>query len=66
MALIGRLNPACSVLRGLLMMAEIAPDLISFLAISLASLASMGLFCGGALSGSGRGAFKACNAFFCK
>jgi len=45
-------------------MAEMAPDLSSFLATSRASLASAGLFNMGVFSGSGFGAFKACKAFF--
>jgi hypothetical protein len=45
-------------------MAEMAPDFKSFLATSLASLASAGLLSVGVFSGSGLGAFSACKAFF--
>lgn len=47
-------------------MAGMAPDLISFLATSLASLASAGLLGNAGFSGSGFGAFNACKAFFLK
>ena len=58
------LNPADTSFSLGLGMAEMAPDLRSFLATSLASLASAGLFNMGVFSGSGFGAFKACKAFF--
>jgi hypothetical protein len=62
---LGLLNPACSGLLGVFVMAVMAPDFRSFLATSRASRASAGRFgvCG-VRSGSGRGAFNACNAFF--
>lgn len=62
---LGLLNPACSGLLGVFEMAVIAPDLRSFFATSRASRASAGrLGVCGVRSGSGRGAFNACNAFF--
>lgn len=59
------LNPAVSVFSQGLGIAEIAPDFKSFLATSLASLASAGLFRAGVFSCSILGAFRACKAFFC-
>lgn len=60
---LGRLK-ACSDRFSCFGIALIAPDLINFLATSLASLASAGLLGNIGFSGSGLGAFKACNAFF--
>ena len=60
------LNVVFSPVHPLFSVILMAPDLTSFLAISLASLASKGLFSGVNCSGSFWGAFKACKAFFCK
>lgn len=53
------LNPAVSVFSQGLRIAEMAPDFSNFLATSLASLASAGLFRVGVFSGSSLGAFSA-------
>lgn len=58
------LNPVVSVFSLGFGMAEMAPDFKSFLATSLASLASAGLLRAGVFSGSGLGALSACKAFF--
>lgn len=60
------LKPVVSVFSLGFGMADMAPDLRSFFATSLASLASAGLLRAGVFSGSGFGAFNACKAFFCQ
>lgn len=65
----GRLNDSWSVRLGTFFIGPIAPDFKSFFAISLASRAvSLGLlgFSTGDGSGSGRGVFCTCSAFFCQ